>query len=154
MDDGQYPMEKETLGKKIVIILLLAFVGWTICGMIMGIGMATTTLENALVIHALFVPVVFFGVSMLYFSKFNYTTPMQTATIFIVFVILMDFFVVSIMINKNFDMFKSILGTWFVFAEIFTTTLVTGKYQTSGKVSIRTENPNPRTKHSENPETI
>jgi hypothetical protein len=128
-------------GKKIGIILTLALVGWTICGMIMGIGMATTTIENTLILHALLVPVVFFTVSILYFSKFNYTTPLETAGIFIVFVILMDFFVVSIMINKNFDMFKSFLGTWFVFAEIFATTYLTGMYRAARKLSIGSTSP-------------
>jgi hypothetical protein len=130
MSDDRNSKRTESLGKKIGTIMAMAFLGWMVCGMIMGAGLATTTEYNALIIHALFVPFVFFGVSTLYFSKFDFTTPVQTATIFLVFVILMDFFVVSILINKNFDMFKSILGTWFVFAEIFITTLLTGRYLT------------------------
>jgi hypothetical protein len=124
-------------GKKIGIILAFALVGWTICGMIMGLGLATTTEANAIIIHALFVPVVFSAVGLMYFNKFNYTSPLQTASTFVVFVILMDFFVVSIMINKNFDMFKSFLGTWFVFAEIFAVTYLTGTLKSSKDVSIK-----------------
>jgi hypothetical protein len=124
-------------GKKIGIILALALVGWTICGMIMGLGLATTTEFNAIIIHALMVPFVFSAVGLLYFNKFNYTTPLGTAAIFVVFVILMDFFVVSIMINKNFDMFKSFLGTWFVFAEIFLVTYLTGTLKSPKDVSIK-----------------
>jgi hypothetical protein len=144
MSDGKISTKKVALGKKTGIILTLAFIGWAICGMIMGIGMATTTLDNALIIHALLVPVVFFGVSILYFSKFNYTTPLETAVIFLTFVILMDFFVVSIMINKNFDMFYSILGTWFVFAEIFATTYLTGKFKLRNEVSMRNTTAKPQ----------
>jgi hypothetical protein len=130
--------EKEAQVKKIGIILTLAFVGWAICGMIMGIGLATTTENNALILHAAFVPLVFFGVSFLYFSKFNYTTPLQTAGIFVAFVILMDIFVVSMMINKSFEMFYSFLGTWFVFGEIYATTYMMGNFLTKRNVS--TEN--------------
>jgi uncharacterized RDD family membrane protein YckC len=136
--------KKDALGKKIGIILTLAFIGWAICGMIMGVGLATTTEDNALILHAAFVPVVFFSVSFLYFSKFNYTTPLQTAGIFVTFVILMDIFVVSMLINKSFEMFYSFLGTWFVFGEIFVTTLLTGKLLTEKGVSIRTKNANPQ----------
>jgi hypothetical protein len=144
MSDGKNSTKKEALVKKMGIILVLAFVGWAICGMIMGIGMATTTLDNALILHAAFVPVVFFGVSMLYFSKFNYTTPLQTAGIFVAFVILMDIFVVSMIINKSFEMFYSFLGTWFVFGEIFVTTYFTGKFTTKKSVSIRTSTARPQ----------
>ncbi len=43
----------------IVIILVFAFVGWAICGAIMGIGRAVTSLENTLIIHAVGAPIVF-----------------------------------------------------------------------------------------------
>jgi hypothetical protein len=144
MSDRKNSTKKDARGKKIGIILTLAFVGWAICGMIMGIGMATTTLDNALILHAAFVPVVFFGVSFLYYSRFNYTTPLETAGIFVAFVILMDIFVVSMMINKSFDMFYSFLGTWFVFGEIFTTTLLTGKYLNLKRISVRKESARPQ----------
>ena len=140
-------------GKKIAIILVLAFTGWMLCGMIMGIGMATTTLENALVLHALLAPVVFFGVSMLYFTRFNYTRPLQTATIFLVFVILMDLFVVSIMIIGNFDMFRSFLGTWFVFGEIFIATLSTGMFVALRRASTGIDPTGPRPSSSDHPGT-
>jgi hypothetical protein len=97
MSDRKKSKSKDMRGKKIGIISTLAFIGWAICGMIMGVGLATTTEDNALILHAAFVPVVFFGVSFLYYNKFNYTTPLQTAGIFVAFVILMDIFVVSMM---------------------------------------------------------
>jgi hypothetical protein len=116
--------------KKTAIILVLAFVGWTLCGAIMGIGMTVTSLMNTLIIHAIGAAIIFALLSLLYFKKFSYTTPLQTAVIFTVFVVLMDIFVVSLLINKNFEMFKSILGTWLVFALIFISTYLTGRYVT------------------------
>jgi hypothetical protein len=112
--------------RKIAIILAHAFAGWALCAATIGVGMAVTSLDNALIIHAVAAPVYFFLVSLVYFNKFNYTTPIQTAVIFVAFVILMDFFVVATLINRSYDMFTSLLGTWIPFALIFTSTYLTG----------------------------
>ncbi len=113
---------------KILIILAHAFVGWMLCAATMGIGMAITTLNTALVIHAIAAPIFFCGISLIYFRKFNYTTPLQTAVCFLAFVVAMDFFVVAMLINRSFDMFASPLGTWLPFALIFASTYLTGRY--------------------------
>ncbi|OGN93573.1 MAG: hypothetical protein A2Z71_10730 [Chloroflexi bacterium RBG_13_50_21] len=112
--------------RKITIILLHAFVGWVLCAAMKGLGMSITTLETTLIIHAIAAPIVFSLVSLVYFRNFNYTTPTQTALIFVGFVIAMDFFVVALLINKSLDMFNSLLGTWIPFVLIFTSTLLTG----------------------------
>ena len=114
--------------QKTVVILAHAFVGWMLCAATMGIGMAVTSLNNALIIHAIAAPIFFAGVSLVYFRKFNYTTPLQTAIIFITFVIAMDFFVVAMLINHSSEMFTSLLGTWIPFALIFTSTYITGSW--------------------------
>jgi hypothetical protein len=41
----------------------------------MRIAMATTSLENALIVHAMGAPIFFVVVSLAYFSKFKYTQP-------------------------------------------------------------------------------
>jgi hypothetical protein len=112
--------------KKITIILGHALIGWALCGATMGIGLATMTLEDALIVHALAAPVFFTIISLVYFQKFNYTTPFQTALIFVGFVIAMDFFVVALLINRSLDMFTSLLGTWIPFALIFAATYLRG----------------------------
>ena len=96
----------------------------------MGIGMATLSIENALIIHAIGAPLFFTGVSLVYFSKFNYTTPLQTAIIFVGFVILVDFFLVALLINGSLEMFTSLLGTWIPFALIFASTYLAGLFVT------------------------
>ena len=122
---------------KLVIIFVHAFVGWALCAATMGIGMATLGLQNALVVHAIGAPIFFTLVSLIYFKKFNYTTPLQTAVIFVGFVIAMDFFVVALLINGSLAMFTSLLGTWIPFALIFTSTYVTGVY-TGRKPQLKT----------------
>ena len=111
---------------KIAIMLLHAFVGWALCAATIGIGMAITTMNTALVMHAIAAPVIFAMVSLVYFHWFNYTTPLRTAVIFTAFVIGMDFFVVALLINRSLEMFTSLLGTWIPFMLIFLSTMVTG----------------------------
>ena len=126
--------------RKLVTILVHAFVGWALCAATMGIGMATMSLQNALIIHAIGAPIFFTGVSLIYFKKFNYTTPLQTAIFFVGFVIAADFFVVALLINRSLEMFASLLGTWIPFAFIFTSTYVTGWY-TGRKPTLETAAP-------------
>ena len=112
--------------KKVLILLIHAFVLWGLCGAVMGIGMTSTTLKRALIFHAIAAPVIAITVSSIYYWKFNYTTPLQTATVFVSLVIFIDIFLVAMVINKSFDMFRSFIGTWLVFILIFTATYLTG----------------------------
>ncbi len=111
---------------KILIILAHAFAGWVLCFAAIGIGMAVTTMQITLILHAIAAPIFFAGVSFVYFRKFHYTSPLVTAVIFTSFIILMDFFVVAILINRSFEMFTSLLGTWIPFGLIFVSTYLTG----------------------------
>jgi hypothetical protein len=65
-------------------------------------------------------------VSSVYFRRFAYTSPLQTAGAFTAFIVLVDFLVVAIGINHSLDMFGSALGTWIPFTSIFLGTWVTG----------------------------
>jgi hypothetical protein len=114
--------------KKVFVILAHAFIGWTLCAATMGIGMATLSMEDALIVHAIGAPIFFTIVSQSYFSRFSYTSPLQTALIFVGFVIIMDFFLVALLINRSLEMFASLLGTWIPFTLIFTSTYLTGYY--------------------------
>jgi hypothetical protein len=111
---------------KSVIILIHAFIGWIGCGLIMALGMQYMSLYITLIIHAIGAPLIFGFISTIYFKKFGFTTPLQTGLIFVFFIIFMDFFVVSMIIEKSFDMFKSALGTWIPFVLIFLSIYFTG----------------------------
>lgn len=112
--------------RKVSIVLAHAFVGWALCGAIMGVGRQVTSLQTALIIHAIGAPIIFATISWVYFTRFHYTTPLQTAVLFFAFVILMDVFVVALLMERSFEMFGSILGTWIPFALIFTSTYLAG----------------------------
>jgi hypothetical protein len=110
----------------LISVIIFGIIGQMGCWGLMIGGQAVTTLENALIIHAIGAPFVFALVSFIYFKKLNYTTPLITAFSFDAIVILMDFFIVSLLINQNFDMFLSPIGTWIPFILIFTSTYLTG----------------------------
>ncbi len=114
--------------KKLVTIVIYALIGWALCFATMGIGQALFPLQTALIIHAVAAPIFFLLLSVSYFKRFNYTTPLQTALLFVGIVIGLDFFVVALLILRSTEMFTSILGTWIPFALIFTSTYVTGVY--------------------------
>ena len=114
--------------KELIIVLVFALIGWALCGATMGLGMTVTSEGNALIIHAAAAPIIFAALSFVYFKKFNYTTSLQTAAIFVAFVIAVDFVVVALLILNSFEMFTSLLGTWIPFVLIFLASYLTGLY--------------------------
>jgi len=111
---------------KPLVILGHALVLWALCGMIMFVGMEIMSIEATLVVHLIGAPIIAALISLIYFKKFSYTSPLQTAFIFFSVVIFMDFFVVALLIEKSFEMFASIIGTWAPFTLIFLSTYLTG----------------------------
>ena len=113
--------------KKILLFILLAFIGWAFCGAIMGIGPTFMTMQTTLIVHAIGGPIGFILLSLIYYRKFPDVSPFKTALSFFLFVFLMDFFVVALLIIKNFAMFQSFIGTWLPFTLIFLATYSTGR---------------------------
>ena len=109
-----------------IILASHAVVGWGLCGATIGIGRKFTTLHNSLVAHAIAAPIIFVVVSVVYFCWFGGTRPAATAAIFVAIVIFLDVFVVALLVERSFDMFRSVLGTWLPFALIFLATWLTG----------------------------
>ena len=108
------------------IVLGHALVGWMYCGALMGIGRQFMSMQATLVMHAMGAPLGFIFISLLYFKKFAFTRPLQTALLFLGVVIGMDVLAVAMLIEKSFAMFASPLGTWLPFALIFGATYATG----------------------------
>lgn len=113
--------------KQWLVILVHAFVLWALCGAIMFIGMSIWSVDTTLIVHAVGAPVIAAIISLIYFKNFNYTSPLLTAVFFVGFVILVDFFLVAMVINRSFEMFQSFIGTWLPFILIFCATYITGR---------------------------
>jgi len=112
--------------KKPFVILTLGIFGWAACGIIMFVLLNITTIYLSLIIHFIATPFIFLAISNLYFKKFDYTTPLLTAIFFTLIVMILDFFVVAMVIEKNLEMFESIMGTWLPFLFIFLTVWLRG----------------------------
>ncbi|HSG17338.1 MAG TPA: hypothetical protein VLE70_13580 [Anaerolineae bacterium] len=121
--------------RAIAIIAAHALVAWAVCGAIVFVGRQIWTMETTLVVHAIGVPIVFVIVSVIYFTYFNYTTPLQTATIFTLSAIFLDLIVVASIIEKSYAMFSSIIGTWIPFGLMFLTTYLVGNLIAKRKAS-------------------
>jgi hypothetical protein len=104
---------------KAIAIVIPAVVGWGLCGATIGVGRKVTTLRNALIAHAIAAPIIFGALSVVYFRWFGSTGPATTAALFLAIVIFLDIFVVALLVEKSFDMFRSVLGTWLPFVLIF-----------------------------------
>jgi hypothetical protein len=109
-----------------IVIIIHALVGWGLCGATIAVGRKLTTLHNALVVHAIAAPMIFVVVSGVYFQWFGGTKPSVTAATFVAVVIFLDVFVIALLVEKSFEMFHSLLGTWMPFALIFLATWLTG----------------------------
>lgn len=113
----------------------LGVVGWALCGAVVGIGTQFFSMNTTLIIHAAAVPAIFGSRSWLLFKKLGATNPLQTAIVFLAVVITLDFFIVSLLIEGNFDMFQSVIGTWIPFALIFVTTYLGGAFVVAGRAT-------------------
>ncbi|MCU0821445.1 MAG: hypothetical protein MUC95_03100 [Spirochaetes bacterium] len=85
----------------------------------MGLGTVFLSMKTILVIHLIAGPAGFGFLSALYHRKYGYTRPLTAALIFLIFIILMDFFVVGLLIVKDLEMFTNIIGTWAPYTLIF-----------------------------------
>ena len=110
------------------VVLAFALIAQALCWAIMVVGRAVTSLENTLIAHAIGAPIIAVVVSSIYYKKFNYTTPLQTAVVFVSVVIAMDVFIVALLIEKSFEMFASPIGTWIPISLIFLATYLTGLF--------------------------
>ncbi|MHA1933690.1 MAG: hypothetical protein ACW97A_00290 [Candidatus Thorarchaeota archaeon] len=114
--------------KESLILIVHAIIVYFVCFAVMGVSMATLPIDSALVAHAAAAPFVSAIFSFIYYKKFNYTSPLLTAIVIMVTVILLDFFLTATIILQDYAMFYSPIGTWIPFALIFTGALLVGFY--------------------------
>lgn len=112
--------------KKGLIIITHGFIGWLLSSTILFVAMEITTIYLSLIIHFIAAPFIFLGISKHYFKRYNYTSPFVTALILVSMVMVLDFFIVALVIQKSLVMFESVMGTWLPFLFIFLTVWLTG----------------------------
>ena len=109
-----------------IVILLFGIIGWAACGAVFYVSEIIFKTYLAILIHFILAPVIFAVLSYVYFKYFNLTSSIKTAVVVTGIVIALDFFIVALLIEKNFQMFTSVMGTWLPFAFIFITVFTTG----------------------------
>lgn len=109
-----------------IVIIIFGVIGWAACGMVFYVSEMMFKTYLAILIHFILAPAIFALLSYLYFKYFNLTNPLKTAVIVTSIVIGLDFFIVALLIEKNFQMFTSVMGTWMPFIFIFITIFTTG----------------------------
>jgi hypothetical protein len=136
----RFGLTPEALGTgklfKTAVVFVHGFVGWGYCGALIAFGREFLPLRTTLVIHAVATPIGFALISLFYFRKFQYTTPFQTALIYLAIVIGLDFFVVAPIFERSYVMFSSLLGTWLPIVLIFLAVYVSGRYVTLSRLPL------------------
>jgi hypothetical protein len=112
--------------KATVTLALHAFLIWIVCGLTVTLGREFLGLEMTLWVHAIVAPAWPALVSLAYFNGFRTATPLQAASFFVSFIIILDAVLVAPIFEKSYAMFSSILGTWLPFLPIFAAAYFTG----------------------------
>jgi hypothetical protein len=114
--------------KKTIITLLYALIIWALCGATISVGRSLTNMETVLIIHSIGAPVFAFIMSLLYYKQFHDASPVKTASIFLLIIIIMDAGLVAPVFEKSYVMFTSFIGTWLPFILIFISVYLTGRF--------------------------
>ncbi len=117
------------------IIIGHALVGWAYCAGLIGVGRQFMSMDATLIMHAIGAPLGFALIALHYFKRFAFTSPLQTAGLFLGVVIILDVFVVALLIERSLAMFESPVGTWLPLTLIFGATYATGVLVTRAKHS-------------------
>jgi len=103
-----------------------ALVGWMLCSATIGIGKTMLSMQLTLIVHVILAPIFFAIIAFVYFKMFNYTSPLMTAAVFLTIVMVLDAGLVAPVIERNYDMFRSTLGTWIPFLLFFLSVYIVG----------------------------
>ena len=117
----------ERAGRSIAPLVIHAIVGWAACAAVMGVLLRFSSLQMALAVHAVAVPIVFAVVAWHYFRASGSRDAMLTALGFVAVVALLDLIVIAGFVEQSFAMFGSVVGTWVPFALIGAVTWTIGE---------------------------
>jgi len=109
-------------GNNALVVLAHPLIGWALCAAVIGIGPRFISMKANLIVHAVAAPIFFGLISVCYLNRFGCPESAATALVFVGFVIVEDFFLVALVIEKSMDMFSSPIGTWIPFDLIYSVT--------------------------------
>lgn len=100
--------------------------GWASCAAAMATLLRLAPLGVALTLHAVLAPLIFVAIAAHYFRGWGARDPLPTAVTWTSAVMLLDAAIVAGAVLHDFNMFRSLAGTWLPFALIFSVTWATG----------------------------
>jgi len=112
--------------RRVLVLAVHALAVWALCGATIAAGRALLSMQTTLVVHAILAPIFAAAAAYLYGARFGHVGPLAAASFFLAFIVAVDFFLVALVIERSLDMFRSALGTWIPFAQIFGAALVAG----------------------------
>lgn len=107
-------------------LIAAAVVVWGLCGAVMGLGRKLWSVGTAIAIHLPAAPVFAFVAAALHAAFFPNFDPLTRGSVIIGVVILLDLVVVAPLMERSFEMFRSLVGTWIPFVLIFLAAWIAG----------------------------
>jgi hypothetical protein len=96
-----------------------ALLAWGLCGATIGVVRGLMPMETALVVHAVAAPIIAGTLAYAYARCCPVTTPIVTGLAFVGVVVAMDAGLIAPFVERSWDMFRSLIGTWIPFILIF-----------------------------------
>ena len=99
---------------------------WGACGALIAVGRRLWTLNVALRVHLVAAPIISFVLSAIHRMLAPEFNLVLRAVALTGLVMVLDLVVVAPLLERNYAMFRSSIGTWFPFAAIFLASLAAG----------------------------
>ena len=123
--------------RRTLALLVLALLGWGLCGAIIGVGRTFLSMETTLLVHAAGAPLIAGSLAFLYGRFHSTPSSLAVATVFLGVVVVMDAGLVAPFLERSYDMFRSPIGTWIPFALIFAAAWRGSRWARSGRQGYR-----------------
>jgi len=108
-------------------LVAYGIVGWAVCGGAIAIGRTYLSMSDTLLAHAIIAPMTFALLSWHYSLRFPQASPLYTASGMLSVVIGLDALVVAPFFERDYAMFRSMVGTWLPFASILAASYFVGR---------------------------
>jgi menaquinone-dependent protoporphyrinogen oxidase len=112
--------------RSVTRLLTHGFAGWALCALTMLALLRGMSITWAVVLHAVAAPVIFAAIATHYFRPRGAREPLPVALSWAIIVAVLDWVVIAGVVQRDFSMFQSVVGTWLPFLLILLVTWATG----------------------------
>lgn len=112
---------------KVLVLGGISILLWAYCGGLIAVGQLVMSMDATLVFHAIGAPIGAAVAAWAYHRFFGHFSPFATALAFLGTAVFLDVFVVAMLVEKSFEMFASLIGTWIPLTLIFLFAFAVGR---------------------------